>query len=170
MKTPDAFLSEKLDTAGIKRSVLPEFVTLTVSPAIAALAVILVAFIATPDIASAQCQQFLQPHVDFIKNKSKGVGTYSVVATFVFLHEVHVAGYGTADLDLNPSQTALTGTASVLRSSKTTSNGNPFDINQPKSMQMTISVDTGKVTLGNDTIDAPQCSDGSCAPNSSTPA
>ncbi len=27
-------------------------------------------------------------------------------------------------------------------------------------MQMTISVDNGKVTLGTDTIDAPHCSDG----------
>jgi hypothetical protein len=129
----------------------------------ASAAVCLLMLIAVPDPSNAQCQQLLKPHVDWIKNKSKGPGVYTVRLVVVSNGLAQLVRYGDATLTLNAASTALVGSAKVYKSEKTYPFGGgtaPFAPGQTDTWAVSINVNTGNVTLGNDIISAPQCTGG----------
>jgi len=111
------------------------------------------AFVATTDTVSAQCKQFLEPHVEWLTSQSKGRGSYSVRLVFVSLASTQAASYGEAILTLNASFTFLTGIAEVYKAAS----GTPFSPNKTP-VAITIDVNTGKVGIGSAVITDPQCS------------
>jgi hypothetical protein len=129
-----------------------------------AIAAGLLAAIVTPQSANAQTpQQFLKPHVDWLRNKSQGPGDYWVDLVLVsntspINNIIQTANYGTAQIRLlNVGVTMLGGTAKIYYSQRKTSTGNPFDQNQTVMQPIFLNPTSGQVTIGNDTIDAPQC-------------
>lgn len=148
------------------------------SYAMLAIAFCLLAAIIGPQSANAQTpQQFLQPHVNFLKNQPLGQGLYwlnlVLVANWSNLPSFNPSGadifqgaeYGTAQLTLNPSFTALHGTVKLYSASHKTSTGNPFDQNQTQVLNIEINTLTGQVTIGAnsaslDTIVEPLCKNG----------
>jgi hypothetical protein len=122
----------------------------------------------TPGANAQSAQQFLKPHVDWLKNHSLGYSyDYWVDLVFVsndapipYLNNQQLASFGTAQLTLNTSPNLLTGTAKIYYSHKKTSTGNPFDQNQTSTVPVAINIVTGQVTLGSVVIDAPQCGNG----------
>jgi hypothetical protein len=122
------------------------------------------ALIVTPQSANAQSpQQFLKPHVDWLKNKTQGTGDYwlnlvLVSNTSPIGNSIQTARYGTAQIRLlNVGVTMLGGTANIYYSNRRTSTGNPFDQNQTVMQPIFLNPTSGQVTIGYDTIDAPQC-------------
>jgi hypothetical protein len=162
-------MSHILSFSAIQRSVLLDRFKRSLSPTIAALAVCLMTAIVTPTGANAEStQQFLQPHVNWLKNHSLGFNyDYWIDLVFVsndapvpYLNNRQSASYGIAQLRLNTSPTLLAGTANIYYSNNKTSTGNPFDQNQAIKAPVTINIVTGQVTLGAVVIDAPQCGNG----------
>jgi len=114
----------------------------------------------TYDIATAQCQQFLKPRVDWLTKKSKGKGDYWVYLVFVSNNSLQFASYGTAEMTLDRSRTHLVGTAKIYVNEAKSTTGNPFDENHTKMRKITINVNTGKVSIGTSVITAPRCDAG----------
>jgi hypothetical protein len=119
-----------------------------------AAAVALLMMIAAPTASNAQCQQLLKPHVDWIKNKSKGPGVYTIRLVFVSNGLAQLVRYGDASLTLNAASTALVGSAKVYKSEKA------FAAAQTETWPVSVNVNTGNVTLGSDIISSPQCTGG----------
>ena len=131
---------------------------------LAAIAACLLAVSITPQSANAQTpQQFLKPHVDWLKNQTQGPGDYWLDLVLVsnstpIGNFFQKARYGTAQIRLvNPAGTMLAGIAKIYYSDRKTSTGNPFDQNQTVMHQIFINPLNGNVKIGNDNIDAPQC-------------
>jgi hypothetical protein len=131
---------------------------------IAIIAACLLAVVVTPRSTIAQTpQQFLKPHVDWLKNHTQGTGDYSLNVVIAanqtpIANSIQIAKYGIATLRLlNLPATILGGKVTIYYSNKQTSSHNPFDQNQTVNQTISISPLTGEVTIGNDSIVAPQC-------------
>ncbi len=106
-------------------------------------------FIVVSENGNAQCKDFLKPHVDWIKNDPQDAYIHLL---FVSNNGPQLAGYGSCDLHLNASQTALTGS---LKPYKLNPNTNTFSQSETKSIS--ININTGAITIGNEIIDSIQC-------------
>jgi len=110
--------------------------------------------------ANAQCKDLLKSHVDWLKSSGTEGNDHYVQLVFVSLAGTAVTQYGLSGLKLKTTPTApygvttlLTGTATIYN----TGGGKPFT-SSTKTENVTIDVNTGRVTIGSIVIDAPQCS------------